>query len=194
MAIAILADSSQSLARLIVPKALVLPSAQILQSRIGGLVGRSVRHIPFSRRTPASMDLLLLYSDLHREVRREAGVLLATPDHVLSFKLSGLQRLVDGDKPEQARFMIGFSQELTSGCRDVIDESDLNLGIKTQLIYPSGPQTQIDGSPLRWEVAEQLLILVAEHANGIRSRFPRGLEIVRLTPKGGSRLCLLSSV
>lgn len=184
MAIAVLADPSQCLARLIVPKALVLASAHILQSRIGGLVGRTVRHIPFSRRTPSSMELLRLYSDLHREIRRDAGVLLTTPDHVLSFKLSGLQRLVDGDKPDQARFMIRASQELTKGCRDIIDESDLNLGIKTQLIYPSGPQMQVDGSPQRWEVAEQLLILVAEHVNTIRKKFPRGLEIVRLTPKG----------
>lgn len=90
MAIAILADTTQ-IVRLVVPKALLLQSAQVVQSRIGGLVGREIRHIPFSRRTPSTDEILRLYRDLHKEIRQESGVLLTTSDHMLSFKLSGLQ-------------------------------------------------------------------------------------------------------
>lgn len=134
MSIAILADTTQ-IARLVVPKALLLQSAQVVQSRIGGLVGREIRHIPFSRRTPSSDEILRLYRELHREIREESGVLLTTSDHMLSFKLSGLQRLVDS-KTSEAEMMIRFQETLTRYSRDVIDESDFTLAVKTQLIYP----------------------------------------------------------
>lgn len=134
MSIAILADTTQ-IARLVVPKALLLQSAQVVQSRIGGLVGREIRHIPFSRRTPSTDEVLCLYRDLHKEIREESGVLLTTSDHMMSFNLSGLQRLVDSKKAE-ADAMIRFQESLTRFSRDVIDESDFTLGVKTQLIYP----------------------------------------------------------
>ncbi|KAK7702618.1 hypothetical protein SLS64_009581 [Diaporthe eres] len=134
MSIAILADTSQ-IARLVVPKALLLQSAQVVQSRIGGLVGREIRHIPFSRRTPSTDEILRLYRDLHKEIREESGVLLTTSDHMLSFKLSGLQRLIDS-KTSEAETMIRFQETLTRFSRDVIDESDFTLAVKTQLIYP----------------------------------------------------------
>lgn len=134
MAIAILADTTQ-IARLVVPKALLLQSAQVVQSRIGGLVGREIRHISFSRRTPLTDEILGLYRELHREIREESGVLLTTSEHMLSFKLSGLQRLVDS-KITEADTMIRFQETLTRYSRDVIDESDFTLAVKTQLIYP----------------------------------------------------------
>lgn len=134
MAMSILADTTQ-IARLVVPKALLLQTAQVVQSRIGGLVGREIRHIPFSRRTPTTDVVLRLYRDLHKEVRESSGILLTTSDHMLSYKLSGLQRLVDS-KTAEAEAMIRFQETLTRCSRDVIDESDFTLGVKTQLIYP----------------------------------------------------------
>jgi hypothetical protein len=134
MAIAILADTSQ-IVRLVVPKALVLQSAQVVQSRIGGLVGREIRHIPYTRRTASTKEMLRLYRELHKDIREQSGVLLTTSDHMLSFKLSGLQRLVDS-KTCEAESMIRFQDTLTRFCRDVIDESDFTLAVKTQLIYP----------------------------------------------------------
>lgn len=73
--------------------------------------------------------------DLHKEIREASGVLLTTSDHMLSFKLSGLQRLVDS-KTSEAEMMIRFQETLTRYSRDVIDESDFTLAVKTQLIYP----------------------------------------------------------
>ncbi|KAK6601216.1 hypothetical protein H4I96_06557 [Botrytis cinerea] len=128
MAIAILADKKQ-LSRLVVPKALLLQTAQTIQSRLGSLVGREVRYIPFSRRTTTSLDMLRLYSTHHHEMLQFSGVILTTPEHILSYKLSGLQRLADS-RLDEAREMIRFQSWLT---------------IKTQLIYPSGPQISVDG-------------------------------------------------
>lgn len=182
MAMAVLGSNQNQIARLVVPKALLLQTAQVVQSRIGGLVGREIRHIPFSRRSPSTIDHLRLYSELHKEIRRECGVILTTSDHLLSYKLSGLQRLVDS-KSEEARFMIGFQDELTKFSRDVIDESDFTLAVKTQLIYPSGPRIHVDGAPQRWMVAEALISLIEDHLPALRSR---GVEIVKLHQAQGS--------
>jgi hypothetical protein len=177
MAVAILADKKQ-LSRLVVPKALLLQTAQTVQSRLGGLVGREIRHIPFSRRTLTTPNMLRLYSAHHREILQCCGVILTTPEHILSYKLSGLQRLADS-RLNEAHEMVTFQSWLTSTCRDVLDESDFTLAVKTQLIYPSGPQISVDGHPHRWEVAQILLSLVEDHLPDLQRNFPQSIEVVK---------------
>ncbi|KAM0145804.1 hypothetical protein ACHAQE_011068 [Botrytis cinerea] len=179
MAIAILADKKQ-LSRLVVPKALLLQTAQTIQSRLGSLVGREVRYIPFSRRTTTSLDMLRLYSTHHHEMLQFSGVILTTPEHILSYKLSGLQRLADS-RLDEAREMIRFQSWLTSTCRDILDESDFTLAVKTQLIYPSGPQISVDGHPNRWKVAQYLLSLVEDHFPCLQRDFPQSIEVTERT-------------
>ncbi|TGO18614.1 hypothetical protein BPAE_0372g00020 [Botrytis paeoniae] len=179
MAIAILADKKQ-LSRLVVPKALLLQTAQTIQSRLGSLVGREVRYIPFSRRTSTSLEMLQLYSTHHHEMLQFSGVILTTPEHILSYKLSGLQRLADS-RFDEAREMIGFQSWLTNACRDILDESDFTLAVKTQLIYPSGPQISVDGHPNRWKVAQYLLSLVEDHFPCLQRDFPQSIEVTERT-------------
>ncbi len=177
MAVAFLANKKQ-LVRLVVPKALLLQTAQTVQSRLGGLVGREIRHVPFSRRTSTTPDMLRLYSRHHKEILHCSGVILTTSEHILSYKLSGLQRLADS-KLEEAQVMVKFQSWLTNTCRDVLDESDFTLAVKTQLIYPSGPQISVDGHPHRWQVAQMLLSLVEDHLPDLQSNFPRSIEVVK---------------
>jgi hypothetical protein len=177
MAVAVLANTNQ-ICRLVVPKALLQQTAQILQSRIGGLVGREIRHIPFSRRTPTTPEMLGLYAELHQDMLDNSGVILAIPEHILSYKLSGFQRLAESRLGE-AREMVKIQSWLTRTCRDVLDESDFTLAVKTQLIYPSGQLVSVDGHPDRWVVAQTLLSLVQDHLADIRQRFPRGVEVVK---------------
>lgn len=92
----VLADRKR-LCRLIVPKALLFQTAQIIQTRLGGPVGRIVRHIPFTRRSPANTETLQRYQALHRSTLESGGVMLCLPEYILSFKLSGLQRLADNE-------------------------------------------------------------------------------------------------
>lgn len=181
MAVAVLADKKQ-LSRLIVPKALLLQTAQTVQSRLGGLVGREIRHIPFSRRTSTTPNMLRLYSAHHGDLLRCCGVILTTPEHVLSYKLSGLQRLADS-RLDEAQEMVTFQSWLNDTCRDVLDESDFTLAVKTQLIYPSGPQISVDGHPHRWEVAQILLSLVEDHLPDLQCEFPQSIEVI--TRPGG---------
>ncbi|ROT41910.1 hypothetical protein SODALDRAFT_347045 [Sodiomyces alkalinus F11] len=177
MAVVMLADKTQ-LCRLIVPRALLLQTAQVIQSRLGGLVGRVVRHIPYSRRSSSQPDVLNLYQTIHRDTLGSGGVMLCLPEHIMSFKLSGLQLLADR-RLEAATKMVEIQRWLNASCRDVLDESDFTLSAKTQLIYPSGPQTAVDGHPHRWLVIEEVLSLVEGHTSLLRSRFPRGIEVVR---------------
>ncbi|KAH7323576.1 hypothetical protein BKA65DRAFT_511056 [Rhexocercosporidium sp. MPI-PUGE-AT-0058] len=177
MAVAVLADRKQ-LSRLIVPKALLLQTAQTVQSRLGGLVGREIRHIQFSRRTLTTPNMLRLYAAHHHEILQCCGVILTTPEHILSYKLSGLQRLADS-KFDEAREMVKFQSWLTDTCRDVLDESDFSLAVKTQLIYPSGPQITVDGHPHRWGAAQILLSLVEDHLPDLQRDFPQSIEVVK---------------
>ncbi|KAH7268297.1 hypothetical protein B0J15DRAFT_533760 [Fusarium solani] len=156
MAVVMLADKTQ-ICRLMVPRALLLQTAQVLQSRIGGLVGRQ---------------------KLHRDIRTSGGVMLCLPEHILSFKLSGIQKLADGQH-KQAKKMIEIQRWLDTSSRDILDESDFTLSAKTQLIYPSGIPAAIDGHPQRWRVVEDLLALVESHVSYLQSSFKDGIDVRR---------------
>jgi len=176
LVLAVLANQ-KNLARLIVPKALLLSTAQILQSRIGGLVDRRISHVPFTRRTPATPNMLDQYRNIHQELLVSSGVVLTTPENILLFKLSGWQLLIDGN--DIAANKVGeIKKWLDSVARDVIDESDLALSTKTMLIYPSGAETAVDGAPLRWKVAQELLSLVADHAQRLQKQDSSVINIV----------------
>jgi hypothetical protein len=60
MVAATLADTSKFL-RVIVPKPLFLQMAQVSQARLGGLLGRPVKHVPFSRKTPSDAETIKSY-------------------------------------------------------------------------------------------------------------------------------------
>ena len=170
--------NGEQLSRLIVPKPLLLPTAQMIQSRLGGLVGREICHIPFSRRTKSDPETLGLYRDLHQDMLHRRGVILNAPEHVLSYKLSGLQHLASSQL-RVAHEMIDFQSWLSATCRDVLDESDVSLAVKTQLIYPSGEQITVDGHPHRWHVAQSLLSMVEDFIPYLQRDFPPSIEVVK---------------
>ncbi len=194
MAAAVLADG-KNLMRIVVPKALLHQTAQLLHARLGGLLGRELRHVPFSRRTSTSEENIKQFFGIHQNIRKSSGIMLCLPDHILSFKLSGLQRLADSKIPE-ASMMIkvslrkdllhkkkpNFSQVqnwLSKNSRDILDECDNILALRTQLIYPSGSQKTVDGHPQRWEIAENLLARVDGHLVNLQKAYPGSIEVIR---------------
>ena len=171
----VLANRNQ-IFRVIVPKPLLLQMGQLLQARLGALLGRIVKHIPFSRRSSTSVANIQAYWDLHQETLQAQGVILALPEHLLSFKLSGLQKLSSG-KVEEAAFMMKVQSWLLSNFRDVLDECDHSLAVKTQLVYPSGAQSMIDGHPNRWKVVQAVLRLAKSSILQLQRDFPRSVEV-----------------
>jgi hypothetical protein len=176
MVAATLADTSKLL-RVIVPKPLLLQMAQVLQARLGGLLGRPVKHVPFSRKTPSDAETIKSYYQLHKDCLNDRGVMLALPEHILSFKLSGLQRLLDA-KVVEAKPMLKIQSWLNKTCRDVLDECDVSLAVKTQLIYPSGSQTMVDGHPNRWKTTQALLHIVKHHIWRLKNESRGAVEVV----------------
>ena len=176
MVAAVLANKHQLL-RVVVPRALLLQSAQVMQTKVGGLLDREVLHIPFSRRTKVTNSLMDVFKQLHFDLKKNNGFILSLPENILSFKLSGLQKLCDGE-PDRSRPMIKMQQWLDHNARDVLDECDVSLAIRTQLIYPSGTQTIVDGHPLRWQTTQAVLRLLRLHIPELLRKFPRSIEVV----------------
>ncbi|EDU49764.1 conserved hypothetical protein [Pyrenophora tritici-repentis Pt-1C-BFP] len=73
-------------------------------------------------------QLMHAYGCLHNEVQLRNGIVLALPEHILSFKLSGIQRLCDG-KVDESAVMIKIQDRFDRHARDVLDECDVTLGI-----------------------------------------------------------------
>ncbi|PWY88227.1 hypothetical protein BO70DRAFT_331486 [Aspergillus heteromorphus CBS 117.55] len=175
--VAIALANGKSIARLVVPRALLSQTAQIFQARLGGLVGREILHVPFSRKTPIEGTLIQTYRDLHEAIRSISGVVLTQPDHVLSFRLGGLQATCDGHL-ESAKIMTSMQSWLDCLSRDVIDECDFALAVKTQLIYPSGTQLAVDGHPHRWTVPQVLLGVLEGYLQELQESHPLSLDLV----------------
>ena len=88
--------NDKNLVRVVVPRSLLLQAAQILSSRLGGLINRKIKHVPFSRKSRTDIESIKAYHKLHLDVFEGHGILLALPEHLLSFQLSGLQELSNG--------------------------------------------------------------------------------------------------
>jgi len=176
--------NSRNLFRILVPRSLLLQSAQVLQSKLGDLVGRSVIHLPFSRKTPTENSLIELFAAFHETTRQDCGIVLALPEHILSFRLSGIQRMCDKNTKD-AELMIKMQRQLDKLARDVLDECDVSLSVRTQLIYPSGSQVSVDGHPLRWQVVQSVLHLVASHAEFLQKAYPQSIEVHFNRPDAG---------
>jgi hypothetical protein len=144
---AALADGSR-LVRIIVGKAQSKQMAQMLISKLGGMVGRCIYFMPFSRKIRLTERSVERMRNLYRECMDQGGILLLQPEHVLSFQLMGLERYISGE------IAIGQSLSLTQqffnqSTRDVVDESDENFSTKFELINSMGTQRHIDASPDR---------------------------------------------
>ncbi|KAL9113483.1 MAG: hypothetical protein Q9227_002524 [Pyrenula ochraceoflavens] len=176
MAAVILANKKQ-LTRVIVTRSLLLQTAQLLQIRVGGLVGRRIIHIPFARKTSTTPETTNLYGSIHLKAMRRGDLVIALPEHMLSFSLSGQQRLTE-NRLLEATAMIHCQSWLQKVCRDIMDESDFTLACKTQLIYPSGTQVSFDGGNYRWETPQLLLQFVRDHLWDLKDRFEDSIEIV----------------
>lgn len=179
---AALADGSR-LVRVVVAKPQSRQMFHMLVSKLGGLLNRRIFHLPFSR----DLQMRLTIADA-RNIQNECqhcmdvgGVMLMQPEHILSFKLMGLQSLITG-KDDTSR-LIGQSLLQTqhlfdTKSRDIVDESDENFSVKFELIYTMGMQGPIEFVPDRWVVIQRLLGLIRKHAKGVRAVLPQSIEVV----------------
>ncbi|KAI2625249.1 hypothetical protein GGS21DRAFT_314838 [Xylaria nigripes] len=179
MVAAELANRSQ-LVRVIVAKPQSKQMAQMLTSKLGGLLGRKVYHMPFSRALNIkSAETARVIEKMLKDCKDSGGVLLLQPEHILSFQLMGLERYNDINIENTAvgKAVIQIQDFLDNNSRDIVDESDENFSPKFELIYTIGSQRPIELSPSRWICIQQVLGLVRSVATDITVQLPNSMEL-----------------
>jgi hypothetical protein len=178
---AALADRS-NLVRVVVLKPLAVQMFQLLVERIGGLTNRRIFYLPFSRSLPITSDHANIIQSLFEECKAVGGILVAQPDHILSFKLMTVEQqlpptnAVGRSSAELATPLLNTQRWLDMHTRDILDESDELLHVRFQLVYTMGDQQHLEGYPDRWTTTQQVMTLVAKHACLLHQEFPLGVE------------------
>ncbi|KAE9371942.1 hypothetical protein N431DRAFT_456702 [Stipitochalara longipes BDJ] len=172
---AALADGSR-LVRIIVAKPQSKQMFEMLASKLGGLLDRRIYHMPFSRALKLGEAEANTIGNIYRECMALGGVLLVQPEHILSFKLMGLECLISGK--EAVGHSLLRTQHFFDTCsRDIVDESDENFSVKFELIYTMGMQRPVESSPDRWICIQQVLDLVKLFAARVKDEFPDSIDV-----------------
>ncbi|OAL50468.1 hypothetical protein IQ07DRAFT_566433 [Pyrenochaeta sp. DS3sAY3a] len=150
--------------------------AQMLVSKLGGLLNRRVYYLPFSRDIKLSKSAAEAIDSLLEECRMNKGVLMVQPEHLLSFKLMATEMILTGD-PDLAKLLLKTQQHLDNISRDIVDESDENFSPKFELVYTMGTQRPIEFSPQRWMIIQEVLGFLPKIAEQIKNKFPEAIEI-----------------
>ncbi|KZP04846.1 hypothetical protein FIBSPDRAFT_1054420 [Athelia psychrophila] len=173
-------SDGHTLTRVIVLKSLSGQMFQLLVERLSGLANRRVFYLPFSRSVKMGALQVNTIIGLYEECIRERGILVAQPEHILSFKLMGVERLLSPSGQDNVDIfpsLLKAQRWLEGISRDVLDESDEILHVRYQLLYTVGVQQALEGHPDRWTTIQQLLSLVRKHAPHVHEEFPSGLEV-----------------
>ncbi|KAG8922741.1 hypothetical protein FRC02_011638 [Tulasnella sp. 418] len=175
-------SDGKALVRVVVLKPLAPSMFQLLVHRLGGLANRRVFYMPFSRTPQLKIEQVEQVQNLFTECVNKRGILLVQPEHILSFKLMGLDRkfnprVLDSSESLVANRLLDSQRWLDKNSRDILDESDEILHVKYQLVYTIGQQQPLDGSPDRWSIAQQILTLVRKHAEEVHRLHPGRIEV-----------------
>lgn len=154
-----LADTKQ-LVRIIVLKPLWRDMFHLLVRRLSGLLNRRIYYLPVGRHVEIDEPMGQKLKNLYAECMREGGILLAQPEHILSFKLMCTDWLMR-DKSKVCRNLQAIQEWLTQHSRDILDESDEILSVQYQLVYSVGAPQPLEGHPDRWTTTQQLLHALA---------------------------------
>ncbi|RPB26636.1 hypothetical protein L211DRAFT_804139 [Terfezia boudieri ATCC MYA-4762] len=172
---AALADTSK-LVRVVVLKPLSSQMFHLLVQKLGGLLNRRIYYLPFSRQVELDPTKVGLIWKLYAECMERGGILLSQPEHILSFKLVGLENLCN--KSNMAPALLNTQHWLDQHCRDILDESDEVLHVRYQLIYTMGQQRAPDLSPDRWSIIQEIFTLVAAHMPVLKQRYPEEVQLI----------------
>ncbi|KAJ9225449.1 hypothetical protein DTO169C6_2182 [Paecilomyces variotii] len=176
-----LADGTR-LVRVMVPKPQARQMFQMLISKLGGMVGRRIYHLPFSRALHVDDEQAEEIVRMCRQCMEQGGILLVQPEQILSLKLMGLECLVTG-RTAVGRSLLDAQAFFDQYSRDIVDESDENFSTKFELVYTMGDQRPVDLSPQRWILIQEVLSLVKKRSHDVKKNFPL-LEIGET--KGGN--------
>ena len=185
-----IADGSR-LSRVIVLKSLAKQMSDTLAVRLGGLLDRPIYYMPFTRKVEINPAVVKQIQLLQEACKASKGILLAQPEHVLSFKLIGIERLTAGDF-QTASPLLEAQSWMEANSRDLLDESDEILDVKFQLIYTLGAQRLMDGQPDRWLLTQTIFDLIEKHTTILQENDPQQIETNHRTSSSFPTIRLLS--
>ncbi|KIM82965.1 hypothetical protein PILCRDRAFT_819766 [Piloderma croceum F 1598] len=178
--VAVALADGEKLVRVVVLKSLAGRMFQLLVERLSGLANRQVFYMPFSRSVKLEAEQAQLIRDLYNDCMRVGGILVVQPEHILSYKLMGIERLFSSTSSTDRKVadeILASQRWLEERSRDVLDESDEILHVRYQLIYTMGQQRSLEDHPDRWTTAQQVFSLVEKHTPKLQKRFPMGVEV-----------------
>ena len=148
----------------------------MLISKLGGLLNRRIYYMPVSRALSLDLNDANAIQKLYEECMANRGVLLVQPEHILSFKLMGIEMLLTDEK-DIARSLLSTQQFFDHVSRDIVDESDENYSVKFELIYTMGAQQTIEFAPERWLIIQEILDLIPRFAVQVKEKLPDMIDI-----------------
>ena len=170
-----LADGSQ-LVRVVVGKPQSKQMAQTLIAKLGGLVNRPIHYMPFSRSLRLTKAQVVHIGTLLERCRKDGGVLLVQPEHLLSLRLMAMECSSDG-RTDVGKALTKILDCFCRHGRDIVDESDDIFSPRSEVIYTMGKQRSTEFSPDRWIIHQRVLGLVDKIAPAIASELPQSIEV-----------------
>jgi hypothetical protein len=181
--------NGKTLVRVIVAKPQSQQMAQMLISKLGGLLDRRVYYMPISRSLKFDSSKANIIQSILQDCMENGGVLLVQPEHILSLQLMATECYISGGREDVGRELMLTLDFLDQYARDVVDESDENFSVKFELVYTMGTQRPIEFGPDRWLVLQEVLDLV--RALAIAEELPLDLECHPGTPGSFPRVRIL---
>ncbi|KAF5362612.1 hypothetical protein D9758_009561 [Tetrapyrgos nigripes] len=176
---AALADGKK-LVRVVVLKPLAGQMFQLLVERLSSLANRRIFYMPFSRKIRVGAEQVAEIQKSYETCMKEGGIWIVQPEHILSFKLMGIDRcLVSNNLADRsvAESLAKSQRWLDMHSRDVLDESDEILHIRYQLVYTVGQQQPLELHPDRWTIMEELYKFVSWHIVDVKSQNRNGVDL-----------------
>lgn len=147
-----------------------------LISKLSGLLGRRIYQMPFSRDlriNEEDADAIRAYC---QDCIDNRGVMLTQPEHILSFKLMGIESYAV-DKTRVGVLLRDTQAFLDQVTRDIVDESDENFSPRFELVYTMGSQRSIEFAPDRWVIIQEILSLMPKIATRIKRELPGSIDL-----------------
>jgi hypothetical protein len=183
------ADGS-CLVRILVAKPQSRQMLQMLVSKLGGLLGRRIYHLPISRSLQIDVAEANEIERMCCECMEQGGILLVQPEHILSLKLMCLESFIIG-RTEIGESILRTLELFRKSSRDIVDESDENFSVKFELIYTMGTQQSLELSPQRWIMIQEVLDLFRKYTVELTGDLARFIEVIHHRPGSFPRIRIL---
>ena len=167
-----------------------------LVSKLGGLLNQRVYTFPYRRDINIdAREVQTMYS-VYQECVAKRGVVVMRPERRLSTILKGLEFCRFVACTTLAIEMRNLQDMVEKTARDILDESDLLLHVKYQVMYTVGEQMNLDGGDLRWKVSQSVLRNAQRHCSDLSKR--HGIEKIEMRkanegPYAFPHICILDA-